>query len=300
MLFFLGWGARAFLLSLSIGMSSSLVPWVESVVAIAFAVLAFATGRWFSRLPKPFWLMGYLIPLGLILLYCIAVFQPGLAMIPPISWILIGRSRFIAFNFITTMVLSAPVSRLIQKRNRVVVYILIGVLSSISVAPFLAPAFNRSYLAGLKTRLDSDGVCRQSNDYTCGPAAAVTALRRLGLPAEEGEIAILSHTSSLMGTEPDVLAKALQKRYRTNGVVIEYRPFKDMGELKDAGLTVAVQRFNALQDHCVTVFGVVTNGVLVADPLSGLSVVATEEFENKWQFVGITFKQTARPSTGAK
>jgi hypothetical protein len=32
-------------------------------------------------------------------------------------------------------------------------------------------------LAALTTRLDADGVCRQSNHYTCGPAAAVTALR---------------------------------------------------------------------------------------------------------------------------
>jgi hypothetical protein len=57
-------------------------------------------------------------------------------------------------------------------------------------------------------RVDGDGVCRQSSHYTCGPASAVTVLRKLGLPAEEGEIAILSHTSALTGTEPDVLAKA--------------------------------------------------------------------------------------------
>jgi hypothetical protein len=56
----------------------------------------------------------------------------------------------------------------------------------VAIVPFLAPAFNRGYLAGLKTRIDADGVCRQSSEYTCGPAAAVTALRKLGLPAEEG------------------------------------------------------------------------------------------------------------------
>jgi predicted double-glycine peptidase len=272
-------------------MSSSLIPWLESLVVISIALLAFVMGRWCSRQPKPYWLIGYFIPLGLILLYCLAMFKPQLAMIPPVSWMMIGRSRFVSFNFVATMALSAPLSRLPLKRNRVVVCILITVLTSISVLPFLAPAFNRNYLAGLKTRLDSDGVCRQSNDYTCGPAAAVTALRRLGLPAEEGEIAILSHSSSLMGTEPDVLAKVLQKRYRRNGVVIEYRAFKDIDELKNAGLTVAVLKFNALQDHCVTIFGLRTNGVLVADPLSGLSVVPAEEFANKWQFVGIVFKR---------
>jgi len=159
------------------------------------------------------------------------------------------------------------------------------------VLPFLAPVFNRSYLAALKTRVDPDGVCRQSSAYTCGPAAAVTALRKLGLPAEEGEIAILAHTSSLTGTEPDVLAKVLQERYRPNGLLTEYRAFKDLEELKSAGLTLAILKFNALQDHCVTIFGVQSNGIDIADPLTGLNIVPRQEFENKWQFVGIVFKR---------
>ena len=236
-------------------------------------------------------MIGYFIPLGLILLYCIAIFEPQLTMLPPLSWMLIGRCRFVCFNFIATMVLSAPLARLPQKRNRIVVCLLIAVLTSLSIVPFLAPAFNRSYLASLKTRVDPDGVCRQSNEYTCGPAAAVTALRKLGFPAEEGEIAILAHTTSLTGTEPDVLAKVLRQRYGAAGLVAEYRAFKSIEELKDAGLTVAILKFNALQDHCVTIFGVQTNGVSVADPLTGLNIVPTEGFEEKWQFVGIVLKR---------
>lgn len=174
------------------------------------------------------------------------------------------------------------------------IQLLIAVLTLTSILPFLAPAFNRTFLAGLKTRLDPDGVCRQSSEYTCGPAAAVTALRKLGLPAEEGGLAILAHTSSLTGTEPDVLAKVLRKRYATNGLVAEYRAFKDLDELKKAGLTVAILKFNALQDHCVAILGVETNGIVVGDPLSGLSTISNEEFENKWQFVGIVLKRVAR------
>jgi hypothetical protein len=111
------------------------------------------------------------------------------------------------------------------------------------------------------------------------------------LPAEEGEIAILSHTSSLTGTEPDVLAKVLQKRYGSTGLVADYRGFKDVSELGKAGLTVAVMRFNALQDHCVTVLAVETNRVLVGDPLSGLTSIPTGEFEDRWQFVGIVLRR---------
>ena len=86
---------------------------------------------------------------------------------------------------------------------------------------------------------------------------------------EEGEIAMLSHTSALTGTEPDVLAKVLQERYRGQGLVAEYRGFRSVEELTGAGQTVAVMKFNALQDHCVPVLGVETNRVLVGDPLSG-------------------------------
>lgn len=269
----------------------SVTPWLESLVVAGIALVAFLLGRWSSRLPKPYWLVGYLLPLVLILLYCVAAFLPAMAMLPPLSWMTIGRSRFVCFNFITTMVLSAPLARLPQRRSRVVVCALIVVLTLVSMVPFAAPAFNRSYLAGLKTRMDSDGICRQSNDYTCGPAAAVTVLRKLGLPAEEGELAILAHTSSLMGTEPDVLAKVLQRRYGASGLVAEYRGFRSVDELRDAGLTVAVMKFNALQDHCVAILGVETNRVLVGDPLSGFSASSTEEFQGKWLFVGIVLKR---------
>ena len=61
--------------------------------------------------------------------------------------------------------------------------------------------------------------------------------------------------------------------------------------MANAGLSVAVLQFNTLQDHCVAILGVETNRVLIGDPLSGLSSASIEEFENKWQFVGIVVKR---------
>jgi len=266
-------------------------PWLESVAVASVGFLAFLLGRRFSKLPKPYWLIGYFIPLGLVLLYCLAMFQPRLALVPPISWMMIGRNRFVFFNFAAVMLLATPMSKLPQKRNRIVVCAFICVLTAVSIVPFLAPAFNRGYLAALKTRIDSDGICRQSNDYTCAPAAAVTALRKLGFAAEEGEIAILAHTSSLTGTEPDVLATELQKRYRTQGLHAEYRVFKDINELKRAGLTVVVVKFNVLMDHCVAVLGFEGEKIAIGDPLSGLTTLSAEDFASKWQYVGIVLER---------
>jgi len=271
-------------------------PWLESLAAAAAGVAAFFLGRCFSRLPKPWWIVAYAIPLAVIVLYCAAMFVPGLALAPPVSWLTGGRSRFVCFNVLAMLVLSAPLDKLPQRRTRRVLYLFMLVLTAVSVVPFLAPAFNRSYLAALRTRIDADSICRQSNDYTCGPAAAVTALRKLGFPAEEGEIAILAHANALTGTEPDVLAAVLQERYGPEGLIAEYRAFRKVEELKAAGLTIAVIKFNALQDHCVTVLGVEGDRVLVGDPLNGLSRMSREEFESKWLYAGIVLRKESQPT----
>jgi len=100
---------------------------------------------------------------------------------------LMGRKKFAVLAFVTTLILTTPLSRLPQKRDRALIsYLMAAIVFLVSVWPFLTPAFNRNQLAGLQTRINGDGVCLQNTDYTCGPAAAVTALRKLGLPAREG------------------------------------------------------------------------------------------------------------------
>ena len=180
-------------------------PWIETLGVTLLAVAGALLGRRSSRLPKPYWALGYFLPLCFVLGYALVGHIPSLGMIPPMSWVLTGRNKFALFGFIATMLLTTPLSRLPRRRDRIVVIVLeLAVVCQMSVWPFLAPAFNRGYLSRLQTRVDADGVCHQSNDYTCGPAAAVTALRKLGFPAEEGEIAILAHTSTAIGTDPDV------------------------------------------------------------------------------------------------
>ena len=264
-----------------------LLPWVETALAILAAASACWLGWRCARWSGKRWLWGVLAPLGFLLLYCTALFEPRLADVPPLSMMSAGRTRYVVFNIIVVVMLSTLTARLPQRRSRILIGLLIATLTAMSAVPFAAPGFNRSYLAGLKTRIDSDGVCRQSNGYTCGPAAAVTALRKLGFQAEEGELAILAHTSSLTGTELDTLATVLQRRYGKDGLRVSYRGFSDLEDLKKAGLTVVVIKFNALQDHCVTVMGVESNLVAVADPLNGLSYWPVETFEDKWLYAGI-------------
>lgn len=83
---------------------------------------------------------------------------------------------------------------------------------------FFRPALSRPTLRGLTTLINGQGVCLQTTEFTCGPAATVTLLRRLGLPAEEGEIGILSKASFHTGADADLLADAVNQRYDGDGV----------------------------------------------------------------------------------
>jgi Peptidase C39 family len=266
--------------------------WLQSLGVVVLAAGGTLLGVWFSRLPKPWWLLGYFLPLIIILLLALANREPAFAFIPPVSWLMMGRNKFAATGFIAAMVLTTPLLKLPNRRDRFAVgMLLLCVVCMTSVWPVLAPAFNHNYLAGLTTRIDNDGVCLQNTAYTCGLAAAVTALHKLGLPAEEGEIAILAGTSSTIGTPPDILAEALRKRYGNAGLICNYRAFKNLDELRHAGLILAVVKYNLLLDHYVTVLEVTDQAVIIGDPLNGLTKLTPEEFSSKWRFQGVVVKR---------
>jgi len=266
--------------------------WFEAVASVLIASLGALLGWLFSRLAKPWWMFGYFIPAAMILVYRLALHYPALAFVPPASWMLMGMKKFAILGFVATMVLTTPLSRVPRKRDRWVVVGFMAVFVFLkSVWPFLSPMLARRQLETLETSIGKDGVCRQTTDYTCGPASAVTALRKLALPADEGQIAILSLTSSTTGTDPDLLSEALQVEYRKRGLIAEYRPFKDIAELKQAGLTLAVVKFAFLVDHFVTVLEVTDTEVIVGDPLTGMDKLSYDDFRKKWRFTGIVLKR---------
>lgn len=238
-------------------------------------------------------MVGYLIPLLMMLGYALAHRMPTLSFDPPLSWIMMGRNQYTMIGFSVAMVLGTPLSRLKSRRDQIAVcaFLVAGVLQG-AVWPFLAPAFSRSQLEQLKTRIDADGICLQSTQFNCGPAAAVTALRRLGLTAEEGRLAILAHTSTGTGTPPDILARTISDEYRNDGLIAEYQAFKTVGDLQSAGLTLALVKFSLWLDHYVTVLEITPDHVVVGDPLTGLMRLSHEEFTAKWRRVGIVIKRS--------
>ena len=267
-------------------------PWLEIIGVVIIALLGVVLGRMFSRLKGPYWIVGYFLSILLIAMLVIVRRIDALAFAPPFIWIAAGRVKFVILSLAIAMGLTTPRSRLPYKREKLMVCILIVVfVACFSVLPFLVPALIKGRLSNLVTKVDPDGICYQTRDYTCGPAAAVTALRKLGLPAQEGEIAVLSHTSPIIGTLPWCLYTALQNRYGADGLKCQYRRFDSIAQLRNAGLTLAVVKDAFLLDHCVAVLEVSDRMVTIADPVLGRILMSHKQFEKIWRFSGIVLKR---------
>ena len=267
-------------------------PWLETAGVVLVALLGVVIGKLCSRFRKPYWTMGYFLPSIPIALLVLARFKTELLFVPPVSWMATGRIRFIVLALAVTISVTTPLSRLPRRHEKVLMCILMGaVVAWFSVMPFLVPALIKEHLRNIGTLLDSNGVCYQTTSYTCAPAAAVTALGKLGLSASEGEIAVLSYTSPVTGTLPGCLSSALQARYRDEGIKCQYRHFDSVGQLRDAGLTLAVVRDTFLSNHCVAVLEVSEDTVTLADPIDGKRVISHEQFEKMWRFSGVVLRR---------
>jgi len=267
-------------------------PWIETIGVILVALMGVLLGTLFSRFRKSYWTLGYFVPFILIAIIVLTRFNNALPFVPPFSWVTAGRTRFIFFAFAVTMGLTTPISRLPRTFEKLIIgFLMVLVVVWFSVLPFLVPALIKDDLSNLKTTVNSSGICYQSTDYTCGPAAAVTALRSLGLTADEGELAVLSYSSPIAGTLPTCLSSALQKRYGTEGLKCQYRYFDSITELRNAGITLAVIKDGLMNSHCVTVLGVTDHIITIADPVVGRILLSPSEFEKVWRFSGIVLKR---------
>ena len=266
--------------------------WFEVIGVICVIVLGGVVGKFAGQLRRPYWLIGYFLPLMVLAIVIAAKFSPSLNFLPPFSWFLAGRIKFVVLALVATVSLITLLPHVSRKYQKILIYSLVTVfVSSLSILPFLGPVLIKNGLSNLTTTVDGSGVCLQSSSYTCGPAAAVTALRQLGLPADEGEIAILSRTIPIVGTLPKCLQSAIQSRYESEGLRSEYRRFSSVGQLKGVGVTLAVMRSTLFSDHCVVVLNVTDNTVEIADPVSGRLSLSYEQFAKDWRFSGIVLRR---------
>jgi len=257
-----------------------LISLAETAGVTLLAGLGVALGRWFSQLRSRAWLVGYVVPL--LLVGIMALYRHGLwvSPIPPFSWLLAGRVGFAAFAPICATLLTTLICRTQRRGQRFAVILLMLVsIVCFSVLPFLMPAFEYARLSRLETTMDN-GVCLQGNGFTCGPAAAVTVLRKIGIPAEEGELAIRAHSNRFAGTSMDSLCAAIRSAYHVPCRTVFCR---SVAELRGKEPFIAVIKYGFLVDHYVAVLSVTEDEVTLGNPLSGLRTCSQEDFEKEWR-----------------
>ena len=265
-------------------------PWLETGGAVVLALCGVALALYLARLPRACWVAAWLLALVVVCVFGAQRYVVGLEFVAPFSWVAAGRTRCLLAAFAGPILILTPAAKLPGRRVKAFLGIFTGLfLIGFVVMPFLLAGLVRNDLASLTTKIDPDGVCLQQTSYTCGPAAAVTGLRRLGLAAEEGQLAIWSQTNPF-GTAPDLLAGALRSHYGADGLEVSYKRFERVAELKQPGVILAVVKYDFLEDHFVTVLDITDRDVIVGDPLSGKTAYSHPDFAKQWRFCGICLK----------
>lgn len=265
-------------------------PLFEAIGVLALACAGAGLGFLSARLSPPWKRVALIVPFLLLLSVAAGYQLPRLQFVPPISWVMADRNELLILALSSSMLFCALCSCLQQKRLRNLLLLLMVIAAYYPVSYFFEPVLCRRQLAQLETHYDPQGICLQSTDYTCVPAAAVTALRRLGLSGDEGELAILARTGS-GGTAADTMCRVLNERYQSAGLICRYRYFSSLDELRHCPDTLASVRFGPMEDHCVAVLDVTDSEVVLGDPLSGLKRISRAEFIEIWRSTGITFER---------
>ncbi|MBN1420572.1 MAG: hypothetical protein JXP34_17495 [Planctomycetes bacterium] len=262
----------------------------EALGAILLAGAGVAIGRAFGRMRSRCWLLGYVFPLAIVIGIGIARHVETLCYVEPFSWIAMGRRPFLLIAFCCAVLFMTLSPRLnAERKRRAVAAFATLAVGYAGILPVLVPAITAPGFRRMETRIDPSGVCLQSRSYTCGPAAAVTALRAIGIAAEEGEMAIRARTSFIIGTPPNLLCAALDDRLAGKGLRAEFRVFEGIDRLRESLPAIAAVKHGFLVDHYVAVLDIGNEEVVVGDPLRGRVSLPREAFRALWRAAAIVF-----------
>lgn len=126
------------------------------------------------------------------------------------------------------------------------------------------------------------GVVRQSQRFSCVPAACATALNRLGILTTEAEMAELTQTRWGTGaTLVRALAGVNERLANTNySAAIEHADWDRLA--RDGSPAIVLMRYESPRYHMSTILTIKPNVVLVADPAQGMMWLSRSQFEEAY------------------
>ncbi len=267
--------------------------WLETIGILAVAACGLFAGRWSSKHSPTARIMAMAAAFGIILLILLARLSVLWPYLPPLRPIAAGRLRFILLTFAVTIGLTAPLSQLRSIISRFTTCVLMSIFIAILITlPFMGPALVQGDLSCIPTQIDVDGVCRQSQPFTCGPAAAVTALKYFGMDTTEGQLAVAARTSPVIGTSPWNLYRVLKDNYSSQGLRCRFSYLDSLDAIPADSVTLVVVRDATMLDHCVAVMSYTDETVTVADPMEGLVYIPRIQFAQQWRNCGIILQRS--------
>jgi len=268
--------------------------WI-SFVLNAVALLCAGCVGWDTRRVDGRRLMGYLFFAGLVM--CVRAF---LYAHPEHEQVFLSLSDnylyFAAWEApVATFMVFALLARLGQQRTRQVAVFLMILLSPLFLWESFAPCVEPNY--AMAARFDDDGVCRQSTDYSCGPAAAVMMAQHAGREISEGEMAQLCLLKAHRGVTALELCRGLNIALRPEQHRARIRRVApaELGGVRRPFLAELVRGGQA--EHCVMVVEVAADSLILADPARGRYATTRDGFVKQWTGIVITLESLA-PATG--
>lgn len=246
----------------------SMNPWIETVLCViaSFAVVWFV---WSTPKLRFVWFVGGIAGIVVAFWFGPELYHRACAFI-----------KTLAIPMVIGSLLQFPMTRFLR----------VGVTTAAALTlcfggwlEFLAPAISSVRLQHLETLISDDGVCMQATDYTCGPAAAVTLLRRHGFPAEEADIALRAKAGFYTGVDAPMLVAAVVEKFGATGVTADTAMNQTIEQLQQAGECLAVVPYDTFTDHWVAVLEVNKDSVVLADPAKGMRTMGRVEFERTWR-----------------
>jgi predicted double-glycine peptidase len=256
---------------------------------IAFPLLAF--GGWFAgrrlALHRRWWV---LVVAGFALFAVVIAGHrvPRLSVIPPMSWTISPAMNPFLMTAAIALVFGILLPKLAPGRARPAARIvLVAMTIYYGLLPPALVLASRLYLERIPTRFDLNRVCRQSTSYTCGPAAAVTCLMKIGIDARESDLAVRAQSTPSFGTDAPRLAAAVNDRFPEIRCVYGYFDSLDAIPLP----AVADCMLPRIGGHYVALLEVNGEYVVVGDPLSGRQKLSRGQFMQEWKGTAIAFER---------
>jgi predicted double-glycine peptidase/uncharacterized membrane protein len=258
------------------------IPWMEDTLALVVALALGITSALGVLKVRHKWMW-----ISWFLALCLGAFTLGMlgrypewAQRTGTSSILWHHSIYIVNAFLFSALFVLIFANWTNSRSKPLLYLLGTVtILKLGILPGLGYVLDLDHWNKSKTLVDQDGVCRQSTDYSCGPAAVVTALMRLGIQVSESEIALASRANSFGGTQPLNLLLAihslnspehpLQARILTPGSI---------ENIPTSSPAVALVKHSQFNNHYVCILGSYGDKFLIADPDRGAGLMSRPKF----------------------